>query len=156
MSNIIINVRDLGSDSDVRYAAPEDQTVGEFTEETLGHNLGSVQVTVNGESIDLDETFEPGDVLVIGNKKYASGSHVIINVQNLGEDSQTRFGVDEDMSILDFIEDTLGHDVDAVQVSLHGTPVEDFDDVSDAGQTLVISQKKYASGNGNGNDKALA
>ena len=154
MIRTTISVRDLGSDDDIRYSVQDDQTVGEFVEETLGHPLNSVQVTVNGESIDPDETFEPGDVLVISQKKYASGSHVIINVQNLGEDSQTRFGVDEDMSILDFIEDTLGHDVDAVQVSLNGTPVEDFDDVFEAGQTLVISQKKYASGNGN--DKALA
>ena len=150
MANTIINVRDLGSESEVRYAAAEDQSIGEFIEEILGHNTGSVQFTINGETVDLEESFEPGDTLVISQKKYASGSHVIINVQNLGEDSQTRFGVDEDMSILDFIEDTLGHDVDAVQVSLNGTPVEDFDDVFEAGQTLVISQKKYASG------KALA
>ena len=145
----IINVQDLGSEDSVRYASAEDQTVGEFIEEILGHDLASIQFSVNGQNVDVDDAFEAGDTLVISQKKYASGlPSTIISVQNLGEDGTTRYGVGEADTIADFIEDILGHDLTSVQVTLNGEKVEDFDDLFDAGDTLVISQKKYASGTG--------
>ena len=71
----------------------------------------------------------------------------VIKVVAPGEDasSPTRFAVQDDITVEEFIEAEFGKGFDDYEVKLNGASC-DPEDVLESGNTLVLSAKKYTSG----------
>jgi len=70
---ISVKVTPAGSTSSSRYVAYEDITVREFVEDIMKTPVSSVNITVNGAAVDLDDVLNDGDSLTLTPIKQKSG-----------------------------------------------------------------------------------